>query len=143
MVSSTEIAEDLLGGIVFAIELVTFTLFFFEEGMVNLLRTYKKPMRLRQKGKLLVLDANNFDAMFGHVLSYLDRYGLIAVYSYKAFSTFFFMCVMWRSYSQYIRTGERGEFDMRDILNKHIITYEKDSWDLYMDKVWDGRVRKK
>jgi hypothetical protein len=136
-------AQQVLGGIVFVIELVTFSLFFFEEGYVNLLRAYRRPLLDRNKSALMVFDYNDFDFMMSWGLSFLGHFGKLAVYSYKAFVTFFYMCMMWRSYSAYVRTGERGEQSIIPYEDGSVMVWDNNDWDLYMRKVWDGRINKK
>lgn len=141
MGSIIDAAEEVLGGVVFAIELVTFSLFFFEEGFISLLRSYKTPIYQRNKSKLMVFDYNDFDFMMSWALSFLNKFGPLAVYSYKSFVTFFFMCMMWRSYSAFVRTGERGEQSIVPYAHGDVMIWDNEDWDLYMNKIWDGRIR--
>lgn len=132
--------EESLGGVVFAIEMVTFGLFFFEESYVNMIRAYKNGLYTKELGFLLVFNRTNWDHILNLGLMYLNHFGKIAVYSYKAFSAFFFMCAMWRSYGDYILTGKRGKFDITDHVEKYIVTYDHDDTDPYLSKIWTGKI---
>lgn len=134
-------AEEILGGIVFAIELVTFSLFFFEEGFISLLRSYRQQLHNRSKSALKVYDYLHFDFMMSWALSFLNQFGALAVYSYKSYVTFFFMCMMWRSYSAFVRTGVRGEQSIVPYAHSEVMIWDNEDWDLYMQKIWDGRIR--
>jgi hypothetical protein len=129
-------AEEILGGIVFAIELVTFSLFFFEEGFISLLRTYKPALNRRIISALEVYDYLHFDFMMSWALSFLNQFGALAVYSYKSYVTFFFMCMMWRSYSAFVRTGTRGEQKIVPYAHSEVMIWDNEDWDLYLQKIW-------
>lgn len=84
--------------VIFAIEFVIYTLYFYEEGFVLFLRFYSEALYWRRESEIMHNSWLNFDYMYKWYRGWLFQYGALAVYAYNAYATYCFMLLMFREY---------------------------------------------
>jgi len=90
----------------FVIELVTYTLYFFEEAFVMFMRGYADVLFLEDIGNIAWLSYVDFDYIFRWNLSYFYNWALFAVYSYNSFANYLYVLMMYREYANLLMSGE-------------------------------------
>jgi len=89
---------DFIDAVAYAIELVTFSMFFFEEGFQNFLRAYHSSLYRKNLSEIMVLSINSFDYMMKWWIEFYNTYGFIAVYSADGYMANIYMNLMYREY---------------------------------------------
>lgn len=97
-------------GMIFAIEYITYSLYFFEEGFVVFMRQYHEMLYTKWIPDILVYTRNDFDYMFGWYEAFFEHYGVLAVYSYNAFVNYLYMLQMYREYAEILMGGDRYDY---------------------------------
>jgi len=91
-------AGDFIDACAYAIELITFSLFFFEEGFQNFLRGYYSALLYKKQGDIMVFSYNDFDYMMRWWIDFYNQFGFIAVYSADGYMANIYMNLMYREY---------------------------------------------
>ena len=102
-------------GMAFAIELVTFQLYFYEEAMVLFMRIYSREIYNKELDKIWFDQVVNFDFIFSWYVSDWKQYGILAVYSYNAISSCLYQLRAWREYGEILTGGMPSYYDFQHI----------------------------
>ena len=92
-------AFGLATGLAFAIEYVTYALYFFEEGFVIFMRGYHDGLYWKNLPTIFALSYLDFDYMFNWYQDFLNHFGILAIYSYNAYVNYMYMLQMYRDLS--------------------------------------------
>jgi hypothetical protein len=106
--------SDICNGLAYAIEYITYSLYFYEEAFVIFMRMYHETLYNGDVPSIMVQTENTFDWMLGWYVGMFNSVGIIAVYCSNAFANYIYMLYMYREYANIKMYGQMMNYTTED-----------------------------